>query len=565
MFSVEWSLSPRRFEVVRETGVTIPLSDGNSLDANIFRPASDERFPVIVSVHAYDKRDQSMPMYPVGFSHQRGHIEAGDSAFFVRRGYVHVIVNVRGTGASTGTYDNLGAQSITDLCEAIAWLAEQPWSSGNVGMFGISYFALVQPRVAERMPPALKTIFAPYGYTDMYRDRYYHGGILSHKFMQMWLPSLDNLRAAGKARGDLGDAEFERLLAVARSDDELASVEFLRKVLKDPEEGENGLISDILIQPLDGQFYRERSVDYTTGTTIPAYFGACWGVYGLHLPGALRSFENWSGPKKLTIGPPVYLDRPFYQYHNEALRWFDHWLKGNDTGMMDEPDVNLFVVGTGKWKQAATWPLPETRFTRFYLHENGELSEREYRAGEGGTSFEDSPYKRGQVDFWTSEFVEETELAGPLALNLYAKTTDEEVLWFVTILHRDATGNEKTLTRGWLRGTQRATDPERSRPWQPYHPHDRRDPVVPGEATLYEIEVRPYGIALKPGERLGLRIKCADDEAPADTLEVISMGHIARPSGARVTVLHDEDHPSHLILPVTGGNIIGTFASGGKL
>ena len=298
---------------------------------------------------------------------------------------------------------------------------------------------------------------------------------------------------------------------------------------------------------------------------MPGYFGACWGVYGLHLPGALRSFENWRGPKKLTIGPPVYLDRPFYQYHQEALRWFDHWLKDNDTGMMEEPDINLFVTGTGKWKQAAQWPLPETRFMRFYLHQDGELSERDYRPEEGSTTFDDSPYERGKAEFWTSPFVEETELAGPIALNLHAKTTDVEVLWFVSLLHRDVSGNERILTRGWLRGTQRATDPALSKPWQPYHRHDHRQPVVPGAPTLYEIEIRPYAIALKPGEQLGLRIRCTDDEQPANTLEVISMGHIARPTGSRVTILHDENHPSHLILPVTGGNRIGTFVSGGRL
>lgn len=565
MFSVNWSLSERRHEVVREQGISIPLSDGNTLDADIVRPKDAGRFPVVLSVHAYDKRDQFMPMHPEGFSHKRGHIEAGDSAFFVRRGYVHVVVNVRGTGESSGTYDNLGPRSIEDICEAIEWLAQCDWSNGSVGMFGISYFAIVQPRVAALAPKSLKAIFAPYGYTDMYRDRYYHGGILSHKFMQLWLPSLHKARVDSFTSESLGDEAFRAKLDAARNDDDLAAIDFLSGVLKEPLKDRNGLITDILLQPLDNDFYRKRSVDYSTGCTVPAYFGACWGVYGLHLPGALRSYENWNGPKKLTIGPPVYLDRPFYQYHLEALRWFDHWLKGNDTGMMDEPEINLFVVNRGRWKTGVSWPLPETRFTRFYLHENGELSEREYRADEGSTAFEDSPYKRGQAEFWTSQFVEETELAGPIALDLYARTTDTDVLWFVSLVHRDAKGEETLLTRGWLRGSQRALDPERSRPWQPYHTHRKREALEPGETCLFNIEIRPYAISLKPGESLGLRIKCADDEVPANKLEVISMGHLARAGGSRVTVLHDEDHPSHLILPVTDGNRIGTFVSGGRI
>ncbi|PVH27406.1 hydrolase [Pararhodobacter oceanensis] len=564
MFSVDWSLSKRQHTPMRET-LTIPVSDGITLAAVVTRPQGAGQYPAVVSAHAYSTDEQFMPMRPIGFSHDRGHLEAGSADFFARRGYAHVVVNVRGTGASGGTYENLGPRTIKDLAEAIGWLAEQPWCSGNLGMFGISFFAIVQPLVAQLSPPALKAIFAPYGYTDMYRDRYYHGGILSHRFMQMWLPSLDNARLKSLLVDEIGQTAFDAGNAEASADDDLMSVDFLRKILTDPLAGQNGMIADILQMPLDNAYFRARSVDYDRGCTVPGYFGACWGVHGLHLPGALRSFQNWNGPRKLTIGPPVYLDRPFYQYHLEALRWFDHWLKENDTGMMDEPDVNLFVVGTGTWKSAAKWPLPETRFTRFYLHENGEMSEREYAAGEGATSFADSPYKRENVEFWSYPMVEETEVCGPMVLNLHASTTDTEALFFVSILHRDAEGKETLLTRGWLRGSQRATDPERSTPWQPWHPHDKREPLEPGAVTEFAIEVRPYAIALKPGEQLGLRIKCADDEAPAQALDAICQGHLWSAKAARVTIHHNAEHPSHLVVPVTAGNRIGTFVSGGRL
>jgi len=565
VFSANWQLSARRFSIRHERDVAIPLPDGVTLDTDILRPDEDGRFPVLLSVHAYDKRDQLMPIPPAGFSPLRGHIEAGDSAFFVRRGYVHAILNVRGTGSSGGTYDNLGPQSINDICDAIAWLAAQPWSNGRVGMFGISYFSIVQPLVAARKPPALHALFAPYGYTDMYRDRYYHGGILSHKFMQLWVPSLHNPRVSGMLIRDLGENAFNERVAQALRDNETTAVPFLRGALGNARQGANALIADILCQPLDNDYYRARSVDYDLGIEVPAYFGACWGVYGLHLPGAFRSFDGWRGPKRLTIGPPIYLDRPFYQYHLEALRWFDHWLKDNDTGMLDEPAVQLFIDGTGHWKQADTWPLPETRFTRFYLHENGVLSERDYSAAEGFTTFSDSPYAHDSATFWTPPMVEATEICGPMALNLYGSTTDIDVLWFVSLLHRNANGHERILTRGWLRGSQRAIDPDHSKPWQPYHRHDRREPLTPGAVYEFNIEVRPYGIELKPDERIGLRIKCADDETPANGLEVISMGHLSRPTGARVTVHHDDQYPSHLVLPVTAGNRIGTFMSGGQL
>jgi hypothetical protein len=98
-------------------------------------------------------------------------MEAGDFNFYVRRGYVHVIANVRGSGKSEGLYECLGSGEIQDIYDAIEWLASQPWCDGNVGMFGLSYFGMVQKRVAALNPPHLKALFAMYGFTDIYCPR----------------------------------------------------------------------------------------------------------------------------------------------------------------------------------------------------------------------------------------------------------------------------------------------------------------------------------------------------------------------------------------------------------
>jgi predicted acyl esterase len=300
-------------------------------------------------------------------------------------------------------------------------------------------------------------------------------------------------------------------------------------------------------------------------TTIPAYLGGDWGIYGMHLPGDIRAFEQWKGPKKMTIGPPVYLDRPVYQYAYESLRWFDYWLKGVNTEIMDEPRLNLFVVGTNEWKTAEAWPLPETKWTPFYLHANGLLSEHEFWPNEGFTTYEDSPFHRGEAQFKTPAMVENTEICGPIVLNLYGSTTDTEVLWFVSLWHTDAEGHETLLTRGWLRGSQRALDRNASTPWQPVHLHIRREPLEPHKIYEFNIEIRPYGIQLKAGERIAIRIKSADDEVPNNSLEAVGIGHLSRRTGSHVTVHHNAEHPSHLLLPITKGNRIGTYISGGKL
>ena len=223
------------------------------------------------------------------------------------------------------------------------------------------------------------------------------------------------------------------------------------------------------------------------------------------------------------------------------------------------------MVGSGEWKEGDQWPFPETRWTPFYLHNDGWLNEHELFEHDDTSSFEDAPDNHGEVQFWTGGMVEKTEICGPIALNLYAETSAAEVLWFISLLHRDADGKERLLTRGWLRGSQRELDTDKSLPWQPYHKHTSRAPITPGEVLEYNIEIRPYGIELQPGESLGLRIKCADDDVPENLLHVISMGHLSRKEASSITIHHSREYPSNLLLPITKGNRIGTYYSGGVL
>ena len=132
-------------------------------------------------------------------------------------------------------------------------------------------------------------------------------------------------------------------------------------------------------------------------------------------------------------------------------------------------------------------------------------------------------------------------------------------------IYIDAAGSTSLLTRGWLRGSQRELDPGRSKPWQPYHRHARRVPLVPGEVYEFDLEMRPYGILLRPGERLMLKVRGADDEPPANFLHRIAQGGVTRHTASHVTLHHDAQRPSHLLLPITRGNLIGTFLSGGVL
>jgi len=571
MFSPTWSTSERRYNVLVQRGVTIPLSDGTALCADIFRPESDDRFPAIFGFHPYDQAPQTARLKAQALStafaaaggHEKGNawIEAGDPYFFARRGYAYVIANIRGTGRSGGVYPFLAPPEAQDGCEAIEWIARQPWCNGTLGMFGVSYFAWIQFFIAALNPQPLKCIFAPWAATDLYRDSVYHGGILGHGFWRMWARgSLHRGRVESQMRTELGERAFGEAVARLSQDDDIAGVPELVEILRNPLTFTNPLLVDLLLNPVDGPYWEARRVRYDR-IKVPAYLGADWGMYGLHLPGAFRSWEQLSVPKKLLIGPPAYLDRPLYQLQYESLRWFDHWLKGNDTGILEEPPIKLFLMGAHTWREAARWPLPETRWTPFYLHEDTLLWEREPWADEPHDVFEDSPWQRGGITYHSPRLVEETEVIGPIVLNLFASSSEPEVLWFVSLREVDSDGNERILTRGWLRGSHREVDAERSRRWQPVHPHTRSQPLTPGAVYEFNIPLVPTGVVFKRGSRIALKIGCADD-APKNPLEMIASGHLRRQSASRIAVYHDASRPSHLLLPITKGNVLGTFVSG---
>jgi predicted acyl esterase len=576
MFGVDWTTSARRHGVVAERDVRVPLPDGARLSANLWRPDTEAPAPAILSFHPYHQEAQTGPITPAAISSAQwqgpgqertnASLESGEPTFFARRGYAHVVCNARGTGRSEGEWDFSGPREVRDVHDTIEWIARQPWCDGNVVMFGVSYFAWIQLLAATTKPPSLRALFCPWGSTDFYRDIFYRGGIFGYGWPLGWSQTsltYSDCRPANHSKAAMGAEGYEAALAELLADEDIRAVPELVSALSNPEAGVNRFVADLALHPHYDEFWRERTVDYSK-IDVPAYIGACWGTYGIHLPAAFRSWEGLAVPKRMIIGPPIYLDRPLYQLQHEAVRWFDHWVKGIDTRIMEEPPVRVFVMNTGRWKEGDSWPFPETRFTPFYLHERGLLSEREHWPREGGDSFEDSPWMRGGLQYATPPLVEATEVVGPIALRLWAATTDTDIHWIVSLLELDPEGNERLLTKGWLKGSHRELDPERSKPWEPVHGHRSAEPLSPGQIYQFDLKLVPTGNLFGVGSRIALRIRCADDE-PRNALELIAPGNLKRAGVSRITVFHDEDRPSYLLLPVTKGNILNTFFSGGDI
>ena len=173
-----------------------------------------------------------------------------------------------------------------------------------------------------------------------------------------------------------------------------------------------------------------------------------------------------------------------------------------------------------------------------------------------------SPWMRGKLQYATPRLVENTEICGPIALKLYASTTDTDIHWIISLLEIDANGNEHFVTKGWLKGSHRELDLEKSKPWEPIHKHTDPQLLTPGEICEFDIKLVPTGRLFNAGSRIALRIRCVDDE-PKNPFELAGSGSLARVAVSRVTVFHNEDRPSYLLLPITKGNVLNTFLSGG--
>lgn len=282
-----------------------------------------------------------------------------------------------------------------------------------------------------------------------------------------------------------------------------------------------------------------------------------------HRPGPMYHWQEIAGPKKMVYVPPAYVDRPFNQFTWELLRWYDFWLKGIDTGVMQEPAVRIFVPGSNTWLEASDFPIPGTRWIPFALHENHSLCEIEPWPDAVSSSYDDSPSHRGSLKYYSAPLVENTEIVGLGSLNIYASCRGVDMNIFASLWDCDLEGKETCLCRGYLKASHRDLDSQLSKPYHPVPKHIDPQPVVPGQVYLLSIGFAPIANYFKAGHRIMLKISSSDDDP--ENLFQVGMYHLCSQTPNTITVYHDAFHPSHLLLPVTKGNIIGTYVSGGDI
>ncbi|HEX3801241.1 MAG TPA: CocE/NonD family hydrolase [Solirubrobacteraceae bacterium] len=560
---------PVHEQISTELDVTIPMRDGVLLSADVHRPDAEGQFPALIAFQPWGKDHDAFGLH---FPRQRrpsplwdGALESGDTRYLVARGYVHIIVDARGTGHSggelTGVFGAGGKGEGQDIHDIVEWLAEQPWCDGNVGMVGISYLAAVQLLAAAEQPPHLKAIFPEGGHYDTYRH-VYHGGIL-------WQMPRAAMRGRGGDSGmavanpfsftrrRVGDEKFNALLEQKLRDPDIHYHPNYHQLLRYPELDPIWL--DYIINDVDGWFWQGEGTleERLAKVEIPVHLGVQIGR-GWQMDETIHAFNGLNVPKQIAIrpGPPMQ-ERPFNEFHDEIVRWYDHWLKGNDTGMLDEPPIQVHVQGSNEVRYFDQWPVPETQWTKLFLRPGGRLTQDPegldaldappdgyYQAPERVTS------QVSRLVYETLAFEQDVDLIGPAALNLWAEIDTDDTNWILTVSDVAPDGSEMKMTTGWLKASHREVYEGLSEPWAPYHPHTRAVPVPAGEVIEYAIRVYPMTHRVRTGHRLRLEIKSTEAEQSVDVMLPPESAHLNSGRATTHKVYRDRDQPSHLILPV---------------
>src|ERR1700754_3433836 len=273
------NLSEPRYRTRRHLNVRIPMRDGVELMADIYRPDADGAFPALVDASPYARQIQDLGA-PAGF------IEAGATDFWVPRGYVHVIVNLRGTGGSGGTFAFFDAQERRDMHDVIEWVAEQPWCDGNLGMLGISYFAMTQLEAAVERPPHLKAIMPVAGTFDLY-DSATHHGLVSTSFVTPFLSMIGmtsghtnrlwRRKVLDAVRTILRTPATHRKFATFNGEAAMTGLKVLLKLHHDPHPWDDLWRAIVVEHPLRDAWWEDRNIlPLLDRVEVPVYLGCDW-------------------------------------------------------------------------------------------------------------------------------------------------------------------------------------------------------------------------------------------------------------------------------------------------
>ena len=553
--------SRQTYSVREEKDVMVPMRDGVRLAMDIYRPdVKKGKFPALISFFGWQKELQAMTRWLRNIPLQEyydsalwdGSIEAGDIDYYVTRGYIHIIPEPRNIGKSEGVGHRPSSMwpLPSDTYDLIEWASKQPWCNGNVGLTGACGFSNTQFEAAENPHPALKAITP---FLNVYPEKHTYGytGIFSCKMFNVLTGRHGNDSAPVPENTPVPPTMFKLPPEVLKRR--------LEEALNHPDIKYNSKWYTLLKYPMRSAVTFDALLESFHPTppppsklpeiTIPTYLSTS-GIVPSHTWPTFESWENLgSKHKKLLLWPPMSPDRPQVQYSEDIVRWFDYWLKGIDTGILDEPPIKVFVNGVNKWRFEREWPLKGTEYVKFYLHPKGGLSTREAKGAlEPDTFTQPAIYIDPTVyclTYRTGPMESDLELTGYMALSLHASIDKEETNWMADLVDVAPEGTMTLITQGWLAAEHRELDKGKSRPYMPVHPRKDPIPVPPGEVIEYAIPLMPTSHVVKQGHAIQLIIRNQDDlRSRLGIWGVYHLPHLQ-------TVTHSLHFgKSHVLLPV---------------
>ena len=491
-------VSQRIYQAVSEK-ILIPMRDGVKLGANLVRP----------------DRPDPHAKYPALLTYDPYRATEGDSlprlGYFAEHGYYGVHVDLRGTGMSHGQevpnqYSEIERRDAEDT---IAWLAAQPWSNGNVGMFGTSYSGYNSIQLAMREPPALKAIIPTFSTDDVYTDCIvFYDGALQCEALARWpffMIALSGLPGPPDYNYDTPEAQY--------------------RIEQEP------WIFDMLRHQTNDAFWQRLSLrPHYEAIKIPVMMVAGWLD---QCPDSFsRMMEHLEVPTKAIVGPWTHgigLPGPAINIQHESLRWWDRWLKGTDTGVTDEPPVALFVNQSyepglnikeipGEWRYEDAWPVRRVRDMGFTPQPNGVLAKTRqtdmkrdlpYKPSVGMTNRYRCPHNAAELPidqradddysmcFDTEPLSEDVEILGHPRAEIHVSCTAPVANWIVRLCNVAPDGTSTLVTKGILNGTHRVS-------------HINPTALKPGEIYKLTINLKVISWVFPQGHRIRFAVSNAD-------------------------------------------------------
>jgi predicted acyl esterase len=502
--------------------VPIAMDDGLVLRADVFRPVGEGRYPVILSYGPYAKGLAFQDGYPsawermatrhpdvtAGSSNKYQNWEVVDPEKWVPHDYACVRVDSRGCGSSPGRIDHFSPRETKDFYDCIEWAGVQFWSNGKVGLSGISYYGINQWHVASLQPPHLAAMCVWEGAADWYRDMTHHGGILC-TFWENWYDiQVKTVQYGAGERGKRSRVHGELVCGPRTlSDEELAR-------------NRSDFGDDIRAHALDDDYHKARSPIWSK-VKAPLLTAANWGGQPLHPRGNFEGFLRAASKQKwLEVHGIEHWTHFYTDYGRELqLRFFDHFLHGKRNGFDRQPRVLLQVRHVDRFVERAEseWPLKRTKWTKLFLHPNEAALKEKHATNKNMRSFE---AMGDGVTFLTAPLASDIEITGPSALKLFVSSSTEDADLFVVlrvftpdlkeVVFQGAIDPHTPVGQGWLRASHRKLDIRLSKPWRPYHTHDKSEPLKRGEIVELDIEIWPTSIVVPAGHRVALTIRGKD-------------------------------------------------------